>query len=299
MSPDPTLPAQDRLDVYHGALRIGSIFDTEPLSFEYSGRWLEKSNACALPGVPLGAGRMATDAVAAVFDNLLPEGALRDYLVRRRQASTVFALLKEVAGDTAGGLVILNAGDKPARSAYQKTTWQSLAALLDGQRSPGIVRCAQLIREYSTQSAVDLLRLLEWVFFNLYVGNNDSHAKNLSIYFHPRKGTMLTPFYDLMCTRVYSGLSGRFALAVGGENLPGKIGRQQVVRMAEELGVKADYALGIAEQMAGKTIPALDAAISQIAPALSASGKVLAQKIRWEIGRISKQTSARILKSAR
>jgi serine/threonine-protein kinase HipA len=57
------------------------------------------------------------------------------------------------------------------------------------------------VRQYSSAPAVDLLNLLRWVFFNLYTGNNDSHAKNLSVYQPPGQGVRLTPFYDLMCTR--------------------------------------------------------------------------------------------------
>jgi len=53
---------------------------------------------------------------------------------------------------------------------------------------PGLAACAELIRRYSTQPAVDLRHLVRWVFFNLYVGNNDSHAKNLSIYSVPGQG---------------------------------------------------------------------------------------------------------------
>jgi serine/threonine-protein kinase HipA len=67
---------------------------------------------------------------------------------------------------------------------------------------PGLAACAELIRRYSAQPAVDLRHLVRWVFFNLYVGNNDSHAKNLSIYSVPGQGVTLTPFYDLMCTRL-------------------------------------------------------------------------------------------------
>ena len=73
---------------------------------------------------------------------------------------------------------------------------------------------AELIRRYSTQPAVDLRHLVRWVFFNLYVGNTDSHAKNLSIYSVPGQGVKLTPFYDLMCTRLYPGLSPEFAFAI-------------------------------------------------------------------------------------
>lgn len=47
---------------------------------------------------------------------------------------------------------------------------------------PGLATCAELIRRCSTQPAVDLRHFVGWIFFNLYAGNNDSHAKNLSIY---------------------------------------------------------------------------------------------------------------------
>ncbi len=67
---------------------------------------------------------------------------------------------------------------------------------------PGLVACVQLIRRHSSQPAVDLRNLLGWIFFNLYVGNNDSHAKNLSMCRLPGQGVFLTPFYDLMCTRL-------------------------------------------------------------------------------------------------
>jgi serine/threonine-protein kinase HipA len=101
---------------------------------------------------------------------------------------------------------------------------------------PGLAACAELIRRYSAQPAVDLRHLVRWVFFNLYVGNNDSHAKNLSIYSVPGQGVTLTPFYDLMCTRLYPGLSPEFAFAIGGEVRPGEMGAEHLALMARQLG---------------------------------------------------------------
>jgi serine/threonine protein kinase HipA of HipAB toxin-antitoxin module len=72
---------------------------------------------------------------------------------------------------------------------------------------PSLAACAELIRRYSTQPAVDLCHFVGWIFFNFYAGNNDSHAKNLSLYNLPGKGVTLTPFYDLMCAPMYPGLS--------------------------------------------------------------------------------------------
>jgi serine/threonine-protein kinase HipA len=46
---------------------------------------------------------------------------------------------------------------------------------------PNLAQCAEQIRRYSSQPAVDLRNFVDWVLFNLYVGNHDSHAKNLSL----------------------------------------------------------------------------------------------------------------------
>ena len=49
---------------------------------------------------------------------------------------------------------------------------------------PTLLRCRELLSQ-SGVNAADTKRFIQWVFFNLYVGNHDSHAKNLSIYFPP------------------------------------------------------------------------------------------------------------------
>lgn len=40
-------------------------------------------------------------------------------------------------------------------------------------------------------------RLMDWVLFNLIIGNSDAHGKNISFYIS-KKGITLTPFYDLV-----------------------------------------------------------------------------------------------------
>lgn len=144
---------------------------------------------------------------------------------------------------------------------------------------PGIADCAALIHQYSVQPAVDLRHFVLWVFFNLYVGNNDSHAKNLSVYQHPKQGMVLTPFYDLMCTRLYPGLSREFAFSVGGETQPGSIGREHVERMAESLGMRPRFVVGLAEELARKMPKAVEAAVAAVTPALAPGGRDLAERL--------------------
>jgi serine/threonine-protein kinase HipA len=109
------------------------------------------------------------------------------------------------------------------------------------QVRPSLAECAALIRRYSTQPAVDLRYFVQWIVFNLYVGNNDSHAKNLSVYQGLGQGVTLTPFYDLLCTRLYPGLSPDFAFAIGGQSKPGSMTKQHFVLMAKELQISPQF----------------------------------------------------------
>jgi len=63
------------------------------------------------------AGPIGSAEVRAYFENLLPEGELRTYLAQQRKASSLFAMLLEVAGDTAGGFVVVPAGQVPEARA--------------------------------------------------------------------------------------------------------------------------------------------------------------------------------------
>lgn len=411
----------DTLDVYFGPERVGAIHDTSPLAFEYAAPWLQRSEPVPVAAIPLQAGRQDSAAVQACFENLLPEGELRHYLAEQRKASTLFSMLLAVAGDTAGGFVILPGGQLPQPPSYQTISWDALAAILgktaasaidihgvdarislagaqdktgiaifdDGlprlpegtspsthilkpdirrlakvwhsaanetivmlaaarcglptaevfyqpqtqccvvrrfdritrpdntlgrllqydlcqlagtlsdqkyekEGGPGLAKCGELIRTYSTQPALDLRNFVAWIFFNLYVGNNDSHAKNLSIYRVPGRGVMLTPFYDLMCTRLYPGLSKEFAFAIGGETLPGSMTRVHLAEMARQLGMRPQFIAQQAADMAKKLPAAVAQAVLSVNPLLSAGGRTMAERLQAFVGSTTRSTAARL-----
>ncbi len=415
------LEATQYLDVYFELDRVGRVYDTQPLSFEYAQEW-RAHHALQIANIALAPGKSAADSVTAFFENLLPEGALRSYLFAARKASTLFGLLHAVAGDTAGGFVLLPPGEQPKPHSYQPTSWQelanelhsksalainlkskgtrisiagaqdkvSLALFADGiprlgqgtspsthivkpdikridgvwasavnetlvmktaalcglgaahvfyephtrscvverfdrfvgaqgrvgrilqydlcqlsslasekkyeaEGGPSLKDCAELIRKYSTVPAADLKRLLGWVFFNLFTGNNDSHAKNLSIYSPPGGGVRLTPFYDLMCTRIYPGLSQNFAFDIGGTTLPGEIKRQHIVRMAELLNFQPKFVLGIGQDLARKLPPALAAAVASMRDVLQRGDVTMASRLASYIAKTTQQASKRML----
>jgi serine/threonine-protein kinase HipA len=409
------------LDVYLNDDLVGSIHDTSPLSFAYSPAWLNRRPLMAIAAIAPVREPQASELVQAFFENLLPEGDLRAYITQQKKASTLFALLAETAGDTAGGFVILPAGKKPEPPAYRPSTWvllgdalrkrsvsaidmheqgtrislagaqdkTSVAIFANGipmlpkgtspsthilkpdirrfakvwdsaaneaiimrtaahcglptaevfyephtraclvkrfdrfirengslgrlvqydfcqlsgtvsdrkyekEGGPGIADCARLLRTYSGQAATDLRNLVSWIFFNLYTGNNDSHAKNLSMYYTPEAGVRLTPFYDLMCTRLYPGLSREFAFAIGGEAMPGQIRQAHVVAMARELDMQAAFVLRMARDMADRLPAALARAIEEIQPSLAPGAATLATRLQHRVLSMTRQLATRI-----
>ena len=130
--------------------------------------------------------------------------------------------------------------DKPSGVKYEN----------DG--GPSFRDCYRLIKSRSSVPLTDCHNLVRWLFFNLMVGNNDSHAKNLSMLKSDGK-LRLAPFYDLMCTQVYSGLSNRFAFKVGDHFEPGQIGYEDLCELADSIGTSRrilhTIAIDVAEQI--------------------------------------------------
>lgn len=411
----------DRLDVFLGESLVGQIQDSAPLSFAYAPEWLARPERTGIATISLREGWQSGAEVQAFFENLLPEGELRQYIAQQKKASTFFSLLFEVAGDTAGGFVILPAGQRPSAPSYRKTSWEALAASLSAQSAaaidlkeegarislagaqdktsialfddgvvrlpqgaapsthilkpnirrlnkvwhsaaneaivmltaarcglptaeafyephtqscvvrrfdrvlqsegslsrliqydlcqlagvmsekkyekeggPGIAACAALIRQFSTQPAVDLRHLLRWIFFNLYVGNNDSHAKNLSMYRLAGRGATLTPFYDLMCTRLYPGLSTEFAFSIGGQTQPGALLPEHVAALADALGMQAGFVRREGAALAKKIPEALEQAIQVVMPQLPHAAKDLAERLSLFVLSTTQKTVARL-----
>ena len=62
---------------------------------------------------------------------------------------------------------------------------------------------------------------MKWICFNLLIGNNDSHSKNISFLLKDNR-FVLSPFYDLMCTSIYKEYSSEFAFKMGGNSFWGQ-----------------------------------------------------------------------------
>lgn len=165
---------------------------------------------------------------------------------------------------------------------------------LDG--GPTFAECFKLIGKLSGKPGVDQRNLLRWLFFNLCVGNNDSHAKNLSMIARP-DGLRLAPFYDMMCTRVYAGLGPSLAMSIGGEFEPGKIGQKHLNALAASIEVAPKYVARLAKSSADQIVPAILSAVDEISPLFGPNQRVLAERIVNRMTKIVKQTRNRLVEA--
>ena len=110
----------------------------------------------------------------------------------------------------------------------------------EAEGGPSLKTCFEAVLARSSQPALDKKRLIEWVIFNVLVGNMDGHAKNLSLMTQGKR-THLAPFYDLVCTTVYPNLSQKLAFKIGGENRPKWLMPRHWQRFAEDITVKPKF----------------------------------------------------------
>lgn len=158
---------------------------------------------------------------------------------------------------------------------------------------PTLLRCRELLSQ-SGVNAADTKRFIQWLFFNLYVGNNDSHAKNLSLYFLPKNGVRLTPFYDLLSTSLYPGLSRKFAFKIDGESKPSNINQEQIIATSKLLGFKPSYVLKIAEDISNDLLAKLNNVTEEIdAVACVGKEKTMVERLNQHISSNTKSFQKR------
>ncbi|GAW95120.1 MULTISPECIES: HipA domain-containing protein [Colwellia] len=92
----------------------------------------------------------------------------------------------------------------------------------------------------SRPKAITIMRLYKWVLFNLLIGNGDAHLKNLSFY-QVGKGSVLSPFYDLLSTVIYAEphktLNEKLSIAIGGKERFEDVAYADLEVFAGEIGL--------------------------------------------------------------
>jgi len=126
----------DGLNVWSDQRLVGYLWrNTQGLiGFRYEEEWLAQGEFAVSRTLPLQAEEFAPEEGLAhrFFANLLPEGGVRDQIVRDLKiASTDFDLLRAIGGECAGALSLLQAEHKPSSEhAYHKVSNEELANLV-------------------------------------------------------------------------------------------------------------------------------------------------------------------------
>lgn len=137
--------------------------------------------------------------------------------------------------------------DGTVRRLHQEDFCQALGLPPDqkyeNEGGPPLARLFDVVTRGSLAPLRDRRRLLEWVLFNIIIGNDDAHAKNLSLLYEAADNSLprLAPFYDLVCTAVYDQLSDRHAQKIGGEYRWRHVVSRHWDRLAEDLDIKPRF----------------------------------------------------------
>ncbi len=84
------------------------------------------------------------------------------------------------------------------------------------------------------------LQLLEWILFNLLIGNTDNHGKNIS-YFVTSKGYEITPAYDLVNVAVYEEFHHELAFKIGDTFSLNEVKAFQLAEMTQQMGLQSRF----------------------------------------------------------
>ena len=76
----------------------------------------------------------------------------------------------------------------------------------------------ELIRQTIPTYQVELEKYFKLILFNYLFSNGDAHIKNFSVMHKSEIGYVLTPFYDLLCTRIHSPHESDMALMLFKDN---------------------------------------------------------------------------------
>lgn len=196
------------LEVWLFANRVGTLSLLEGrLNFSYVPDWLAQQEAVALSvSLPLQTDPFDDHRTRPFFAGLLPEGQLRRLIAQQFQISgqNDFALLDRIGGECAGAVTFLRPG--------------------------------QALPVPTRPNAPQVLRLFDYVIFNVLIGNHDAHAKNFSL-LHSGKSTVLAPLYDTLSTAVYSTLTPKMAMKIGSKYKFNDVQTRHWEQFAEGIGL--------------------------------------------------------------
>ena len=151
--------------------------------------------------------------------------------------------------DRSGG----SGSSRSIQRVHQEDSCQALGILPDhkyeSDGGPGFMDLFSLLNALVSAPVIDIRSLLSLAIYNFLIGNCDAHGKNLAFIRPPAGNANLAPFYDLVSTTVYSDLSTKMSMKIGGEYRIDKIGREHFLKLGDSAGVGSRYMMQLLDSM--------------------------------------------------
>jgi len=113
----------------------------------------------------------------------------------------------------------------------------------EAEGGPSLADLTRVLVNESSNPIADVKQLIRWTGFNYIVGNCDAHGKNASM-IYASDSVRLAPFYDIVSTWVYHGLSRKQAMQIGGEYRQEYIETRHWERFATDMGRPFEFVRG-------------------------------------------------------
>ena len=136
-----------------------------------------------------------------------------------------------------------------------------------------------LIDEHSVAPARDRQQFWLALAFNVLIGNCDAHGKNYSL-LYDSPAPSLAPFYDLLSTAVYEGLTTRLAMSIDGATHLEEVSTAAWARLAGDVGFAPRF---LAQRMEPFVERVLDA-VTDLSKRREHAG-LLVETVAGEIGK--------------
>lgn len=128
------------------------------------------------------------------------------------------------------------------------------AVIRSGANLPDLFASCRLCRV----PAAAMRDMLNWVLFQLLIGNSDAHGKNISFFVGPG-GIDMAPAYDLLNLDMYAAEYDRdFSMAIGDAFAPEDISPWELAEMCERCGLQKRLVAKTLTTMSEKLIKAMD-----------------------------------------
>jgi serine/threonine-protein kinase HipA len=136
--------------------------------------------------------------------------------------------------------------------------------------------------------------LIDWVLFNLIIGNSDAHGKNIS-FLVSNKGIILSPFYDLVSISYEAKLADKIdsglAMAIGDNFDVDRITAYDLLCFSESI----DFPLSKIGKRLSKMLDNVNNAINSEGFYLNANDDVMSEDINYHADQIIKTIEERIV----